>query len=581
MGTQQENIVLAILPFEYLGQNDSLAIFSRAFSSDLVAELSQFRQFNIRYLESYLNSPATLKNLNESDYLVKGTFSEILDEIRVNVHLSRSEDDQIVWSYRNKNKITSIQEIQQEILANLVASLQHQLNLDLLLKLRKKQITNFKAYECWLYGVDELKKGTAHSDEAAREYFSKALSIDPDYSLAYSGMSLTYFNEWSCRIWDRWDLSQKGAKEWAVKALLLDPDNYLASMILGRVLLFEQSFDECEVYLRKSLLLNSNDPFSLIQIASAFIYLNYLDEAEELYKKALFLNPEREERYHPTGSYIYFEKGEFKKSIEIGERYVKDGWVDYPAIIAASYFFLKNEERAMMYWNIFLSNFSIRISRDNDNLESEALQWMINVNPYKENTTFKDFWEFIGHHKKVEISISQPEISSNLFSQEGDVWRIQYLGKQVHIPHSKGLADLSNLIQHEGEEVKAEEMAGVQVDQRSVDVIDKASLMDIKDRLEQIESSLVNSVDEYEINSLKEEYDQLTSYIASSIDHRGRIRLKGSASDKARSAVTQRIKSAIKKFEQVHPELHRHLTTSVKTGLFCSYKPHQSPNWKH
>jgi TolB-like protein/lipopolysaccharide biosynthesis regulator YciM len=582
VGTQQENIVIAVLPFEYLGQNDALAIFSRAFSSDLVAELSQFKQFHIRYFESNPNNPPSADHLSKCDYVIKGTFSEISDEIKVNVHLVRQADDRIVWSFRNKNKITSIQHIQQEMLGNMVASLQHQMNLDLLLNLRRKQMTNFKAYECWLYGVDELKKGSAQSDEAAREYFSKALSIDPDFSLAYSGMSLSYFNEWSCRIWDRWDLSQRGAKEWAQKALEMDPENYMANMILGRVLLFEQLFDECEIYLEKSLRLNSNDPFCLIQIASAFLYLDRLDEAEELYQKALFLDPEREERYHPTGAYIYFEKKEFEKCIEIGERYLKDSWVDYPAIIAAAYCYLGNMEKAMTRWNMYLSNFSDRISRDKENLESEALKWIVNINPYKNKTVFKEFWEVVSQKKQVKIEIAQPEVSANFFLREGEIWRIQYLGKLVHVAHSKGMADLARLINQEGEEVSVEELTGSKVEQLSVDLADRTSLLHVKDRLEQIESQLVEAPEDEDekLEELKNEYDQLTRYITSSVDKRGRIRMKGSTSEKARSAVTQRIKSAIKKFEQIHPELYRHLSSSIKTGVYCSYKPHQCPDWQ-
>jgi hypothetical protein len=37
--------------------------------------------------------------------------------------------------------------------------------------------------------MEELKKGSIESDENARQHFQKALEVQPDYSLAYSGMS--------------------------------------------------------------------------------------------------------------------------------------------------------------------------------------------------------------------------------------------------------------------------------------------------------------------------------------------------------------------------------------------------------
>ncbi|TWH28374.1 hypothetical protein [Isoptericola variabilis] len=43
--------------------------------------------------------------------------------------------------------------------------------------------------------------------------------------------------------------------------------------------------------------------------------------------------------------------------------------------------------------------------------------------------------------------------------------------------------------------------------------------------------------------------------------------------DRARSAVTQRIRAAIRRIGEHHPELGEHLRTSVTTGTFCSYRP--------
>ena len=43
--------------------------------------------------------------------------------------------------------------------------------------------------------------------------------------------------------------------------------------------------------------------------------------------------------------------------------------------------------------------------------------------------------------------------------------------------------------------------------------------------------------------------------------------------ERARSAVTWRIRNAIKKIGQAHPRLGRHLENAVRTGTFCVYQP--------
>ena len=59
----------------------------------------------------------------------------------------------------------------------------------------------------------------------------------------------------------------------------------------------------------------------------------------------------------------------------------------------------------------------------------------------------------------------------------------------------------------------------------------------------------------------------------------GGDRKMGDSSERARSAVTWRIRHAIKKLEVVHPALARHLRVSLKTGVFCSYEPEKETHW--
>ena len=59
----------------------------------------------------------------------------------------------------------------------------------------------------------------------------------------------------------------------------------------------------------------------------------------------------------------------------------------------------------------------------------------------------------------------------------------------------------------------------------------------------------------------------------------GRSRRLGSGAERARSAVTWRIRSAIKKIAMTHPRLGRHLENSLKTGTFCVYQPETVIDW--
>jgi len=46
-----------------------------------------------------------------------------------------------------------------------------------------------------------------------------------------------------------------------------------------------------------------------------------------------------------------------------------------------------------------------------------------------------------------------------------------------------------------------------------------------------------------------------------------------------RTAVTARIRDAIRRIGEAHPDLARHLARTVRTGTFCSYEPDHTARW--
>jgi TolB-like protein len=188
-----DHITLTIFLFEDLSLQKELGIFSRSFSTDLITELSRFRQFRINNLpvsDTYTDaSSARLIDSIKTDYFIQGTFRGEKELVRINVQLYNSHTRHMVWGNRLEGKLMGLNEIQDNLLSAIVGALQQQINNDLLSGMRKKPKVAFRAYEHWLYGMEEVKKGSVESDLAAREHFQKAIEIQPDYALAYTGMS--------------------------------------------------------------------------------------------------------------------------------------------------------------------------------------------------------------------------------------------------------------------------------------------------------------------------------------------------------------------------------------------------------
>lgn len=590
---ENKTITIAVLPFDNLSDGNEMEIFCRSFCIDLITELSFFRQFHILAYQSVKNLGEKPESLREKlsalnvDYFVQGSFRNLPQQIRISAQLFDGHDNRLVWGNRLEGKLDELIHIQENLLKEIVASLQHQLNYDLLRQIKQKTNVPLKAYEYWLNGVDELKKGSVTHDAKARSYFKQALEIEPEYSLAFSGMSLTYFNEWSCQLWDRWEVSQNGAYDWAQQAIAIDEQNYIAAFILGRVFLYEGAYESAEYYLRKSLLLNSNDPESLIQIASCMVYLGYGKEALELYDKTLLLNPINAEHYNQIGAFIYFELSEYAKAMELAVKTRTRRWVDTDAFYAATYFHLGDFEQMKKYWQDFLHAFKEKINNGKETSDHEAVEWMMNVNPYKDTTNLTPFWEHITNYHRKEPALNETSRRANgnpgnTFEKKSDLWECSFDGINNYLPEVKGFHDIHKLIMNPGQSFHCTELMDSILVEEGTPTIDTVAKRQYHTKIKDLQTEIAEAEDfnDYAKSArLQEEYDAIISHLSKSLGLKGVPRKEGNTVEKARSAITWRIRSAISKIEKVNAPLGKHLTNSIKTGTFCAYMPEQEFPW--
>jgi hypothetical protein len=69
------------------------------------------------------------------------------------------------------------------------------------------------------------------------------------------------------------------------------------------------------------------------------------------------------------------------------------------------------------------------------------------------------------------------------------------------------------------------------------------------------------------------ELDFLLDELTAATGLGGRSRAMTDDAERARKAVSWRIRDALRKVTRLDPELGRHLTEHITTGAFCSYRP--------
>jgi predicted ATPase len=165
----------------------------------------------------------------------------------------------------------------------------------------------------------------------------------------------------------------------------------------------------------------------------------------------------------------------------------------------------------------------------------------------------------------------------------GELIEFTFAGHTGATRASKGITDIVTLVQADGRDVHCVELAGVTVEQTSTGaVIDTTARRQYEQRIRDLQAD----IDEAEGNSdyarvyrYQTELDALIEHLTAALGHGGRTRRSTDATERARSAVTHRIRSAVRQIAACHPGLGAHLERAVVTGVFCSYRPERSVRW--
>jgi len=80
--------------------------------------------------------------------------------------------------------------------------------------------------------------------------------------------------------------------------------------------------------------------------------------------------------------------------------------------------------------------------------------------------------------------------------------------------------------------------------------------------------------------ALRSEREALIHELAAAAGLGHRDRMLGDEAERARKTVSARVRDALAKIGQVHPELASHLRGSLRMGTRCSYSPAEPTRWK-
>jgi hypothetical protein len=163
------------------------------------------------------------------------------------------------------------------------------------------------------------------------------------------------------------------------------------------------------------------------------------------------------------------------------------------------------------------------------------------------------------------------------------VWTLTFDGRSAQLPDAKGLHDLAALLAVPGQEISALQLVGAaEPDTGADELLDQKARAAYKSRLMELESE-IDSADERgdarRGDRLRIERQALIAELAHASGLGSRVRRLGDLGERARSTVTARIRYALRRIDDVHPDMAAHLRASVTTGHSCAYRPERPVHW--
>jgi pimeloyl-ACP methyl ester carboxylesterase len=198
---------------------------------------------------------------------------------------------------------------------------------------------------------------------------------------------------------------------------------------------------------------------------------------------------------------------------------------------------------------------------------------------------------------------SAPEAVQGIFRREGEFWTIACWGEVFRLRDVRGLAYIAYLLGHPGEEFhvlslasktggkqgEADELAGTATEDQATqsdltvgrmgdagEMLDAQAKAAYKRRTAELREQLEEAREHNQlelVDRLEDEIETLGRELSRAVGLGGRDQRAASASERARINVTRAIKIALERIAEHNPALAALLTSSIRTGTFCSYTP--------
>jgi len=241
---------VAVLPFVDMNADPENEFFADGITEDVIAHLSKVRALHVISRTSVM--PFKGGNLSVGEIgarlgvsaLLEGSVRRVGQRVRIVAQLIDARTDRHLWAETYDRQLSDIFAIQSEVALHIADALRATLSPEERSRIAAKPTRNVEAYQLYLKGRHCLVRYTEEGLRQAIAFFDRAIELDKDYALAWTGLATAHFELARGQGGGAGRPSEeyRRAKAAAARALDLD-DNLAEAHCVQGALLYSSEFD--------------------------------------------------------------------------------------------------------------------------------------------------------------------------------------------------------------------------------------------------------------------------------------------------------------------------------------------------
>ena len=302
---------IAVLPFKPLVADSRDASLELGMADSLIMKLGSLGNITVRPLSAVRRYTDVEQDAVKAgrelrvDSVLERHIQRLQERIRVSVTLRRVRDGQQLWADRFDETWTSIFAAQDLVSQRVAAALTLALTGDEQRQLAKRYTESPEAYGAYVPGGYFWNTGTADGQRKAVEEFQRAISLDPNYSLAFAGLADSYNLLGSYGVMPMREAHEK-AKAAAQRAVDLDDQIAEAHTSLGAITAsYDWDWAKAEGHFVRAIDLRPRYATAHEWYSEYLSWMGRHDQAIRVAQQALDLDPVSLRANSPVGLALY------------------------------------------------------------------------------------------------------------------------------------------------------------------------------------------------------------------------------------------------------------------------------------